>query len=210
LISIKADIAEKKIEAQVFIDLVREACERPDSVIRASILKSAHMLLLYNIIESTTSAILERIHEIVAKEKYVDLREELRKLWCSYFFCKQTEKNRYSTLEKTIRGEAKFPQFFDFLKHINLFSGNLDGKALHMIMTKYGIGALTTSDRDKLIEIKNKRNKIAHGEEMFKEACRNFTINEMLSFQTACFNAVDNMVNQADDYVLLKRYRFSP
>lgn len=62
---------------------------QPNSVVRAAILKSAHILVLYNVIEATATEILERIHEIISMEKYSDLSPEIRKLWgLSIFFVK--------------------------------------------------------------------------------------------------------------------------
>ena len=190
MIGARADVAEKKQEAQILLDLVSEVSARPESIVRAAILKSAHMLLLYNAIESTTTIVLERIHDVLAREQYSDLRPEIRKLWTEYFFQRHSEKSRFGHLEGTIRGEAKFPRLSDFLDHVNLFSGNLDGRAISELLAKYGIGSLNTVDRAKLLDIKSKRNRIAHGEEMFKEACRNYTVGEMGSYQAACFNAL--------------------
>lgn len=210
MISARADVAEKKQEAQILLDLVSEVSGRPESIVRAAILKSAHMLLLYNAIESTATIVLERVHDVLARETYSNLRPEIRKIWTEYFFQKHSEKSRYSHLEGTISGETKFPKLSDFLDHVTLFSGNLDGRAISELLTKYGIGSLNTGDRAKLLDIKSKRNKIAHGEEMFKEACRNYTVAEMGSYQAACFNALESVLDQADEYIAQKRFRSTP
>jgi RiboL-PSP-HEPN len=210
VISARADVSEKRQEAQVLLDLVTELCGRPDSVVRTAIMKSAHMLLLYNAIESSVTNVLEQVHDTLGREKYSDLRPEIRRLWTEYFFQRHAEKTRFDHLEATVRGDAKFPRLSDFLDHVNLFSGNLDGRAISELLTKYGIGALTTPDRAKLLDIKSKRNKIAHGEEMFKEACRNFTVSDMEGYQTACFNALESILDQADIYLKEMRYKSKP
>lgn len=210
MIGARADVSEKKQEAQVLLDLVTELSGRPESIVRTAIMKSAHMLLLYNAIESSVTTVLEQVHDVLGKEKYSDLRPEIRKLWTEYFFQRHAEKSRFGHLEATVRGEAKFPRLSDFLDHINLFSGNLDGRAISELLAKYGIGSLATPDRAKLLDIKSKRNKIAHGEEMFKEACRNYTIAEMEAYQAACFNALESVLDQADDYITARRYKATP
>jgi hypothetical protein len=201
MIGVKSDLNEKKIEANILSELISEISKQKKSVQKASILKSAYILLLYNIIESTTTNILERIHEAASTEKYINLSSQLRVLWVDYYFNKHPEKNRQLNLENTISGAATFPTLREFSKFISLFSGNLDGRKLNDLLIKYGIGTLNTPDKELLLTIKNKRNKIAHGEEMFKEACRHFTVAELVSLQTACFNALDSFVDQADSYI---------
>jgi hypothetical protein len=51
MISVNSDLSEKKIEAQILIDLISEISTQKKSVQKASILKSAQILLLYNMIE---------------------------------------------------------------------------------------------------------------------------------------------------------------
>lgn len=201
MIGVKSDLREKKNEANILIELITDISCQKKSVQRASILKSAHILLLYNMIESTATNVFERIHEVASAEKYINLSPHLRALWVDYYFNKHPEKSRHSNLEKTISGIATFPTLREFSKLISLFSGNLDGRKLNELLLKYGIGKLNTPDRGLLLTIKNKRNKIAHGEEMFKESCRHFTLTELVLLQTACFNALDSFVDQADNYI---------
>jgi len=204
---IKAHVQERKSEAETLLQLLGDVIVQPNSVVRAAILKSAHILVLYNVIEATATEILERIHEVISIEKYSDLSPEIRKLWAEYFFCKQAEKKRFDSLEATIGGQTCFPQLKDFLDHINLYSGNLDARAINGVLKKYGIGVLATANQHKLLEIKNKRNRIAHGEEMFKEACRHLTITELRSFQDACFDAIENVLDQASVYISTNKYK---
>ncbi len=204
---IRAHVQERKSEADILLELLGDIVERPNSVVRAAVLKSSHVLVLYNAIEATATEVLERIHEIIAREKYSDLSPEIRKLWTEYFFCKQSEKRRFESLEATVQGEARFPQLKEFLDQINLYSGNLDARAINAVLKRYGIGMVATPNQSKLLEIKTKRNRIAHGEEMFKEACRHLTVSDLRSFQDACFDAIECLLNQASDYITSKKYK---
>lgn len=203
---IQAHIQERKAEAQTLLELIDEVITRPNSVVKAAVLKSSHVLVLYNAIEATATEILERIHEIISQESYSDLNPELRRLWTDFFFCKQAEKKRFDSLEATVRGETRFPQLKDFLHQINLYSGNLDARTINSVLKRYGIGVITTPNQHKLLEIKNKRNRIAHGEEMFKEACRHLTVTELKSFQNACFDVIDSFLEQASEYLSTRKY----
>lgn len=206
MISIKTELDDKKIEANTMLEFISEASTLKASVLRVSILKSAYILILYSMIESISTLILVKLHEIIATEQYANLRVELKILWVDFFFKKSSEKNYQEHLDKIINNDILFPSLEDFSKKITLFSGNLDGRAIDKLLKKYGIGYLRTSDRDKLIIIKDKRNKLAHGEEMFKESCRNMTISELEILQTATFSALDSIVIQVDKYIDEKNY----
>jgi hypothetical protein len=204
---IRARVQERKSEAETLLELLGDVIKQPNSVVRSAILKSTHMLMLYNFIEATATEILEQIHEILSKEKYLDLSPEIRRLWVEYFFYKQANNKKFDNLEATIWGEACFPQLKEFRNHVNLYSGNLDARAINTVLKKYGIGVLATQSQHKLLEIKNKRNRIVHGEEMFKEACRHLTITELEAFQAACFDAIESVLDMATEFISTNKYK---
>lgn len=206
MISVRAELNEKKYEVEQMLELIIEVSNLNNKVIKVAILKSAYILLLYNTIESTITLIFERIHEVLSSENYIDFIPEIKNIWIDFFFKKHSEKKYLEHLDKTISGDLKFPLFGDFLDRVKLFSGNLDGRELDKLMKLYGIGLLNTPDRAKLVEIKEKRNKLAHGEEMFKESCRNMTIRDLDTLQKATFEALDNIVDQVDVYISEKKY----
>jgi hypothetical protein len=71
---------------------------------------------------------------------------------------------------------------------------------------RYGIGTLKTRNRNLLLIVKNKRNAIAHGEQSFKEACREMTINDIEKLIKATFVALDDIIQQVNDYFSQKKY----
>jgi hypothetical protein len=204
--SIKFDLSDKKHEAEQLLELISEMSALKGKVIKVAILKSAYVLLLYNTIESTMTVIFERIHEVLSSECYANLIPEIKMIWVNYFFKKHSEKKYQDYLDRTISGELKIPLLKEFLVRINLFSGNLDGRQLDKLLREYGIGKLNTVNRAKLLDIKNKRNKLAHGEEMFKESCRNMTIGELKVLYDATFESIDSIVSQVENYILNKKY----
>ena len=206
MINVKSELDQKKSEANTMLEFISEVSELKASVLKVAILKSAYILILYNMLESTSTLILQKLHEVIATEQYADLRVELKSLWVDFLFKKNSEKNYQKLLDNIINKNISFPSLDDYSKRITLFSGNLDGKEIDKLLKKYGAGCLTTSDRGKLLIIKNKRNKLAHGEEMFKESCRNMTIAELKILQKATFNALDSMVMQVDKYVDERKY----
>jgi MAE_28990/MAE_18760-like HEPN len=206
MISIRAELAEKKVEANLLLDLTLEVGNLENGVIKGAILKSTFILLLYNMLESTMSLVFERIHEKLATEHYVDLSPQLRKVWVEFFFEKQTTKNHHEHLEKTLSKTLSFPDLPSFTERIKLFSGSLDSEKLHGLLKKYGIGVLATDKKEMLVFVKNKRNKVAHGEESFKNSCRNLTTSELIEYRTAVFLALDSIVAQSDEYLINRKF----
>ncbi len=210
MIGLREDIDNKKEESQLLLSLVKELEVERKPVVLTAILKSSHILLLYNALESTMSITLERVHDELTGCEFKDLNDDLRELWANYYFAQYPEREYINNLERTLNGELHFPSFKDYGKRVTPFAGNLDARKISATMKKYGITELTTPDRGKLLTVKNKRNILAHGEEMFKEACRILTIRELEECQNAVFNAIDCIYDNTFQYISKKQYRKLP
>jgi peroxiredoxin len=206
MISVRAELVEKKEEANLLLILTNEVGALDNGVIKAAILKSTFVLLLYNMIESTMSMVFERIHEKIATEHYQDLVPELQKVWVEFFFVKNSPDLFHKHLDKTISQTLSFPSLSDFTARIKLFSGNLDAQKLHGLLKQYGIGVLQTHGKERLLFVKNKRNKIAHGEETFKDSCRDLTSSDLAEIRDAVFGALDSIIAQVEVYLQEKKY----
>lgn len=206
MISIKSELVDKKEESGQMLAMIEDAASSRGGVVRSAILKSAYVIMLYNAIEATMSLVFERIHEEISRVNYVDLSPELKLIWVDFFFANQSSKTFKAHLDGAINKNLTLPFLREFTEKIKLFSGNLDARKLDQLLKKYGIGSLSTADRGKLLIIKTKRNKIAHGELSFKEGCRNMTSAELQGLQRATFSALDSIVKQAELYIASKKY----
>jgi hypothetical protein len=205
--SVHSQLDDKKEEANILLSLTLDVAELENGVVKAAILKSTFILMLYNMLESTMSLVFEQIHEKISVEHYADLSPEIKKIWVEFFFMKGSTVNYQVHLEKTLLRTLSFPSLADFTERIKLFSGNLDSLKLHELLKKYGVGILTTPGKEKLVYVKNKRNKVAHGEESFKDSCRNLTYAELVEHRDAVFFALDSIVQQAGEYIDNKKYK---
>ena len=81
-------LSEKKIEANQMFEIISDVqkIDIENSITKAAMLRSAFVLLLYNMVESTAFLVFERVHERVATEHYGSLGGEMRKIWVNYFF----------------------------------------------------------------------------------------------------------------------------
>lgn len=57
-----------------------------------------------------------------------------------------------------------------------------------------------------LVIIKEKRNKLAHGQFTFSEIGRDYTINELIGFKNNTKNYLDNVLSEIESYINYKGY----
>lgn len=205
---LQSALSEKKIEAnqmfEIISDIKRSDIESAST--KAAMLRSAFVLLLYNMVESTAFLVFERVHERVATEHYGSLGDEMRRIWVDYFFSHHGSGEHHIHMEGTLEKTLKFPLLEAFSKKVKLFSGNLDGRKLNELLKKYGIGPITTPGREKLVTVKNKRNSVAHGEDMFKEACRDLSDSDLIELRDSTFSALDELVKNVESFLAGRAY----
>lgn len=205
---LQSALSEKKIEANQMFDIISDI-KRSDiesASTKAAMLRSAFVLLLYNMVESTAFLVFERVHERVATEHYGSLGDEMRRIWVDYFFSHHGSGDHHIHMEGTLEKTLKFPLLEKFSKKVKLFSGNLDGRKLNELLKKYGIGPITTPGREKLVTVKNKRNSVAHGENMFKEACRDLSDSDLIELRDSTFSALDELVKNVESFLAGRAY----
>lgn len=206
MLSIKADFKEKIEEAHILFIHLEDVSNQIRSVQKSSILKSAYVMLLYNIVESTTRMIFERIHESLSECSYDQLSDKIKALYIEFYFSEKYNKKYKEIIDNIISSGLKFPSLDDYTKKVRLFSGNIDSKQLNTIIAKYGIGALTCKNKKNLVLIKNKRNKLAHGNEMFKNSCRELTLSDLALWEKSVFDSMTQLITSAEVFLSQKKY----
>lgn len=202
-------LSEKKIEANQMFEIISDI-QRSDienAITKAAMLRSAFVLLLYNMVESTAFLVFERVHERVATENYGSLGEEMRRIWVDYFFSHHGANEHHVHMEGTLGQTLKFPLLDVFSKKVKLFSGNLDGRKINDLLKKYGIDPIIAPGREKLVIVKNRRNSVAHGEDMFKEACRDLSDSDLIELRDSTFAALDDLIANVEGFLAAKAYR---
>jgi hypothetical protein len=205
---IRHSLSERKSEANEMFEIISyiQSSGIENSITKVAMLRSAFVLLLYNMIESTAFLVFERIHERVALEHYGALGNEMRKIWVDYFFSNHKPSDHHTHMEGTLTQSIKLPLLEDFSKKVKLFSGNLDGNKLNLLLKKYGVQLLTDPGRAKLVVVKNRRNSLAHGEDMFKEACRDLSDSDLSELRDSTFSALDNLIGNVENFLSGKAY----
>lgn len=206
MITIRNEFTLRQEEAEILFELINYITTEPLSVKKSSILKSSLIMLLYNSIESTSFSVFERIHEELSIHTYNCLSDSIKKIYIEFYFKKNSDKMYKYHLDGTLDRSLKMPRFNEYLKKINLFNGNLDSRKINELFKKYGIEPLKSKNKENLLVIKNKRNKIAHGEESFKEACRSFTLSEIERLKNDTFITINELIDNSEIYLTRKLY----
>lgn len=135
-------------------------------------LKAQTLIILYNMVESTICECLNYIYDAVADDKltYADLTDKMRNMWVSS--CRRT-----SRIEQNWSEAAKMPVKVIFEELAINTSGSIDIRKIYDIFDKHGC----TIEKDKredygdsFLTVKNKRNRLAHGNESFSQCGSNY------------------------------------
>lgn len=178
-------------EAQLVFPNYEDKRENID-VELTSILKSNSILLLYNLVESTISNSLDAIHQAFCDENltYFELSDEVQKIWLRYYRDLQKKDGSFvdelklivETLSNNKTIQLTYQEYNKYKTNSSKFSGNLDAEQILDIAKRYGVffdetikrkfGVQINRTNKELSKIKDRRNKLAHGNISFAECCR--------------------------------------
>ncbi len=181
-------------------------------------LKSNMYLLLYNLVESTVTKCLVEIHNSICDEncKYIELSDEIQNLFTNHYYKSLrngniTEENiitHIRTMVHTWVFSANFSMTYADLskyKTGNNFSGNLDSKEVRKIAAKYGIDF--NEKCEEIRQIRDFRNKLAHGEISFQDASnlKGIEYFENAKIKTVAF--LNDFINSVEIYINQKKFK---
>ena len=231
MINVKTDFQNRKEEIEDFYKLLENVIEKEAKLVFSdgtkehinvdltATLKSAAILLLYNLVESTISNAIEKIHEVFSDEnlKYKDLNEKIQdKIMRHYFSILRksegiTEDNRIAELKLMVGifnfGNPVNLYYQDFVKYKtgSQFSGNLDAKVIKNVVNSYGL--TLAKETNELRTIKDKRNKLAHGELSFRETCNNDSMPYMKNLKDKTIEFLEEVIDLIEDYLNNQDYK---
>ncbi|WP_447881411.1 MAE_28990/MAE_18760 family HEPN-like nuclease [Serratia fonticola] len=219
MFSIKMDMNTRVNESKEVIDFIRAIelsddfdAPRPNTMV----LKSSVVIMLYNVVESTVSRVLYKIHEVIISEdvKYYELSKSIRNLMIIYFH-KNREKNPdihnsidviHSTID-FINGINGFNlNYTEMAKFYSLYSGNLDARQVRKVFQKYEI-SISDNIGECLKNIKTGRNKLAHGEISFEEYGRDIVINVLDSYISDVHVFLSSVISSTEIFLNEKKYK---
>jgi hypothetical protein len=174
-------------------------------------LKGAVFLLLYNLIESTMREAISAIHDSISSSShgYDDIRIELQKeLW---------RRARLNSIDlddivSNTSGGVSLGFHSATFSSKNLFSGNITRAEIKKMATIYGFKERTdarkTAKGERLEEVKNNRNDLAHGNKTFSQVGAVNTISELETLASTTIHYIYEIVDNIMEYVENKQYQY--
>lgn len=178
LLSVKSDTKERFEDIQVILKSLKEK----NKVDYSLILKSSLMLMIYNAIEGTVNNLVVELFDAICQNKLsiTHLPTNLRNTIFMYHLKKIGQDiNKLESYCSCNPVDLCAVSYLEINKYLNLFSGNLDSRSIREISKKLGINLPSGIDEPVLLQVKNYRNKLAHGETKFRNTCQDITVKEI-------------------------------
>jgi uncharacterized protein YbgA (DUF1722 family) len=232
MLKVKRDFNERVDEINKYFDLLVNIIEKEawllipndtgdkkekfDSDLQKT-LKSSAILLLYNVIESTVANCLDAIHDAFSSEnlKFSELSEKIQNIFIQFYY--KNLKDGKLKDENIIQHIKIMIDTWSYEKPIQLtyneytkyktgsqFAGNLEAKEIKKLANKYGVQF--DKEISELASIKNKRNKLAHGELSFANCCNSDTINYIKVLKDKSLDYLSEFINAVDIFVTNRKY----
>lgn len=177
----------------------------------SKILKANGFILLYNLVEATIRNSIDAIINSMHSEsiRYSELSEKVKTLWLNQEIkeVKDLSVNVGSLKSSLLKLTEKIisNELLIFNSGCVKISGNIDAQAIREISEKFG--CQTVADGSSLVTIKDKRNKLAHGEFTFTDVGKDYTISELLDFKSKTISYLSLVIQEIDSYITTKTYK---
>lgn len=179
---------------ELIVDLQMQCC-----------MKAQTLVILYNMVESTVCECLNYIYDAVADDEltYADLTDKMRNMWTAS--CR-----RASRAEQNWSEAAKMPVKVVFEELAINTSGSIDIRKIYEAFDKHG--CTIAEDKRELcgnsfLTVKNKRNRLAHGNESFSHCGSNYLYSGLDKMRTDITTFLPVVIEATKKFVEDKKYK---
>jgi hypothetical protein len=180
-------------------------------------LRSTAYLLLYNLIESSVYNSITSIFDEIKDNrlKYFDIIEDVQKYWINNIY-KNEDKKKKETINETIMKVANqiFTDTLELASNEINYGGSLDASTIFETAKsmKIEVGNIhriydKTIHGQILIDVKKKRNWLAHGEKSFIEVGSSSTYSQLNDSKNYICAFLDEFIKSVETYVTNKHFQ---
>lgn len=180
-------------------------------------LRSTSYLLLYNLIESTVYNSITSIFDEINDNglTYFEIIEDVQKYWLNNLY-KHDDKKKKETVIETIMKVANqiFTDTITLASNEINYGGSLDAKTIFATakLMKIDTGNIRriydkTTHGQILMDVRKKRNWLAHGEKSFIEVGSSATFSELEDAKKYICAFLNEFIKSVEEYVNNKRYK---
>ncbi len=166
-------------------------------------------LLLYNLVESTIRNSIVTIYNKIKDDEltYQDLSVKIKQIWLHKNSKKITSSNE-EKIEKNLKkiiNEIITQEIIILTKDDINISGNIYAETIRNLATQ--IGFEKSCDGRLLEEIKDKRNRLAHGEHTFHDIGKDFTYNDLNTYKETTFIHLEDVISKIKNFIDDEKYK---
>lgn len=167
--------------------------------------KAEFLLLLYNIVESTTCDCLNSIYDAIMDDNltFDDVSTEIKQLWRNYLR-KQNHPDADSDYSVLNPMKIRFEQLAISI------SGSMDYRKIVNVFRKHGC-MVDDSKGEKygnsFLVVKNKRNLLAHGNISFSECGSGYIHSDLKRFKEDILEYLDDVIKVTKTFIDDKKYK---
>jgi hypothetical protein len=172
------------------------------SVSLANTMKSSALLMIYNLIESTMTNILQDVfdHLHTGKVSFDQLNTAMKRLVLSY------AKKRNPASLVTRMEQDTLTLVVACFDRSELFSGNLDCQVIRETLKEIGVPTKHAYREPALLTVKTERNELAHGTKSFGDCGRNYTARQLNEFHQKTKVILQRVILDFDSFLEEKAY----
>lgn len=174
--AVEDDFNQRCDEIEIYLAYLQELESQTGvAVSLMATMKASAMLLIYNLVESTAVNSIESIYDHLKSERipFTAVDDALKSM-----VLKCAKESEPKKLVKRMRDELLDLAVAAFKKD-NVFSGNVDSRAIRKMWDAYGVVRTGSYGEAALLEVKLARNDLAHGAKSFSELGRSLTVADL-------------------------------
>lgn len=205
---ITSDLFERNASINRLFTHIEEVSDQRGKIEVIVVLKASFFVALYNNIEATIYAVLEKVHHQLGLRKYSELTVKLQGRMLEYSFGKGrsadlTDSSKVEAMRQEILdNDLRFPSIQEFIKRKTIFSGNLDARKLICIADDYGMNPIQfRGGTQHMLTVKSKRNKIAHGELSLSDAGKGIRNSELREVFDSVNLILEDFISNTDEFL---------
>jgi len=167
-------------------------------------------LLLYNLIESTIRNSIVTIYNKIEDDgiTYNNLSEKIKQIWLHKNGKRFSIHDKDNTIEvnlQNIINDIINNEIILLTKDDIHISGNIDAQEIRSLAGKIGF-EISSNGRD-LVKIKDKRNRLAHGEHTFHDVGKDFTYNDLKTYKETTFIHLEDVIHKIKKFIDDEKYK---
>ena len=207
MVSVKRTFQERVNEINLYFTFIEGFIPDNNNEDINKILKSNMILMLYNLVESSMSNAVEEIHNSIhaSNISFNLLKVALKEVIIKHLNNKNP-KNFVASVNDIALDIVK--KSFDKQK---VFNGNVDSRKIKELSVIYGFSSNTiyanTKNGQSLLDIKGKRNDLAHGTFSFVEVGKDYSTQDLEKMKNEAISYLTEIINNIERYLLNQDYK---